>query len=122
MSAENNLKEYIQKLLDIEKEEEKYKNIISKLKKEKDNVNTSVIDFLEKNNITNKDIIFGDKKIKYSLMKTQDTITKKLIEERLKVYLNSDSKGIEATNFIYSDRHINQKAVIKISDIKTKSI
>lgn len=119
---ENNLKDFIQKLIEIEKEEEKYKNIISKLKKEKDDINVNLINFLEKNKITNKEIIYGDKKIKYSLMKTQDTITKKLIEQRLKIYLNSDTKGTEATNFIYSERNSNEKAVLRITDIKNKTI
>lgn len=35
MSDGNNLKDYIQKLVEIEKEEEKYKNICSNLKKRK---------------------------------------------------------------------------------------
>ena len=119
MSDGNNLKDYVQKLVEIEKEEEKYKNICSNLKKEKDNLNEYIIQYLEKNKITNKDIIYGDKKIKYSLMKTQDNITKKLIYERLKIFLKSESVATDATNFIYSDRNSNQKPVIKISNFKS---
>ena len=119
MCESNNLKDYIQKLVEIEKEEEKYKNICMNLKKEKDNLNEHIINYLESNKITNKDIIYGDKKIKYSLMKTQDNITKKLIYERLKFFLKSESVATDATNFIYSDRNSNQKPVIKISNFKS---
>jgi hypothetical protein len=116
----NNLKEYVEKLIEIENEEEKYKNIFLKLKKEKEILNNNIMNFMEQNNVTNKDIIYGDKKIKYSLMKTQDNITKKLIYERLKIFLKSESVATDATNFIYSDRNSNQKPVIKISNIKNK--
>ena len=120
MSDGNNLKDYVKKLVEIEKEEEKYKNICSNLKKEKDNLNEYIIQYLEKNKITNKDIIYGDKKIKYFLMKTQDNITKKLIYERLKIFMKSEVMATDATNFIYSDRNSNQKPIIKISNIKNK--
>ena len=53
-------------------------------------------------------------------MKTQDNITKKLIYERLKIFLKSESVATDAINFIYSDRNSNQKPIIKISNIKNK--
>jgi hypothetical protein len=120
MNNSENLKDCVQKLVDLEKEEEKYKNIFSNIKKEKDLLNNNIINFMEKNNIQNKDIIFGDKKIKYTSMKVQDNITKKLIHDRLKIFLKSDSAATEATNFIYSDRNSIQKNYIKVSDIKNK--
>lgn len=114
------LKENIEKLIEIEKEEENYKNIFSNLKKEKDKINANVINFMEKNNITDKDIIFGDKKIKYATSKLQDNITKKLIYERLKIYLKDDIEANNATNFIYADRNVSEKNYLKISEIKNK--
>jgi len=114
------LKENIEKLIEIEKQEENYKNIFSNLKKEKDKINTNVISFMEKNNITDKDIIFGDKKIKYTTSKLQDNITKKLIYERLKIYLKDDVEANNATNFIYADRNVSEKNYLKISEIKNK--
>jgi hypothetical protein len=118
MSDSGNLKEYINKLVELESEEEKYKNILLELKKKKENVNNLIINFMEHNNITDKDIIFGDKKIKYSKMKVQECITKKLIEERLKVFLKNDLIANDATKFIYSDRNSNQKVFLKITNIK----
>ena len=112
------LKENISKILELEKEEEKYKDIFSNIKKEKELLNTNVMSFMQKNNIMDKDIIFGDKKIKYSISKVQDSVTKKLIYERLKIYLKDDVEANNATNFIYSDRNISEKNYLKISDIK----
>jgi hypothetical protein len=119
MSDSNNfLKDNISKLIELEKEEEKYKNIFSNIKKEKEALNTNVIQFMQKNNITDKDIIFGDKKIKFATSKVQDGITKKLIYDRLKIYLKDDVEANNATNFIYSDRNISEKNYLKISETK----
>lgn len=113
-----NLKDYIQNLVEIEKEEEKYKNILAKIKTEKDILSENIMNFMDKNNIKDKDIIFGDKKIKYISTKVQSSITKKLIFERLKVFLKSEEVANNATNFIYSERDNNLKYSLKISDIK----
>ena len=81
-----NLKEYIQKLLEIDKEEIKLKDYMNELKEKKNKLNTSVIYFIEQNNIQDKDIVFGDKKIKYALTKNQENITKGLIFEKFSLY------------------------------------
>jgi hypothetical protein len=112
------LKEQVQKLIDLDNEEEILKKKSLQIKKKKEEVNDFIIQFLEKNNITNKDIIFGDKKIKYSTVKSTDGITKKLIYERLKVFLKDESLANDATQFIYSERNTSEKNVIKITDIK----
>ncbi len=109
----NDLKNYIEKFVHLETEEEKYKEIMSNIKKEKESLNTYIATFMEKNNITDKDIFFGDNKIKYTQTKVQDGITKKLILERLKVFLKNEQHAIDATNFIYSDRNSTFKTQIK---------
>ena len=113
-----NLKTYIEKLMEIQKEEDKYKEIFAQIKKDKDSINNTIIDFMDKNNIKDKDIIFGDKKIKYTSSKVQDTITKKLITDRLKIFLKDENLALNATNFIYADRNNSQKIFLKITDIK----
>lgn len=118
--SEPNLKYYVQKLVDLEGEEEKYKIMMSEIKKEKDSVSGTIIDFLEKNKIEEKDIIFGESKIKYIKNKVQDGITKKLIQDRLKLFLKNENLALQATEFIYSNRNINIKKSLKISSIENK--
>jgi hypothetical protein len=115
--SEINLKENVKKLVELNNEEEKYKNICLNIKKQKEELNTSIMAYMEKNNATNKDIIFGDKKIKYSSSNIQDSVTKKLINDRLKIFLKDDVLANNATNFIYSDRNSSKKSFLKISDI-----
>ena len=116
----SNLKEYIEKLISLENQELKYKTEMNNIKKEKENISNSILNYMEKNNITDKEIIYGNNKIKYSSTKIQDNITKKLIFERLKIFLKNENLATEATNFIYSDRNSIQKNYIKVSDIKNK--
>ena len=113
-------KEYITKLVELEEKEDKYKNILNEIKKEKEILNDKIIDFMQKNNITDKDIILGDKKIKYIKSKVSENITKKLIENRLKKFFNNNNQAEEVLNFIYNDRNMNEKVSLKISLVNNK--
>ena len=121
MSSTNNLKEYVEKLFELENEEEKYKNIFSNIKKEKEILNSNIMNYLEKNNLTHKDIIFGNKKIKYTSSNISENITKKLIFERLKIFLKDERIANEAVNFIYSNRESTKKNLLKIVTNKDKN-
>jgi len=114
----SNLKEYIEKLISLENQELKYKTEMNNIKKEKENISNSILNYMEKNNITDKEIIYGNNKIKYSSTKIQDNITKKLIFERLKIFLKNENMATDATNFIYSDRNNSIKNSLKITNIK----
>jgi hypothetical protein len=114
----NTLKEYIERLIELDNEEEKYKDIFSKIKKEKEGLNNTIMNFMEKNNITEKDIIYGDKKIKYTTNNVIENITKKLIFERLKIFLKNEKMADEATKFIYSERTSTKKNTLKIIEKK----
>ena len=112
------LKEYVKKLIEYEAQEEHYKNLMNNIKKEKEKINDGLMNLLVENNITDKDIIFGDKKIKYTSQKITENITKKLILERLTSYLKDENAAQQATNYIYSDRNASVKNYIKITNIK----
>ena len=119
-NMQDNFKRNIKKIIDLENEEKRIKDMLNKIKEEKDNLNDNLILFMETNNITNKDIIYGDKKIKYIKTKNTEGITKKLIFYKLKQYLSDDKSATEAVEFIYSDRKSDYKTTIKIMDIKNK--
>ena len=116
----NLFKEYISKLVEIEEKEDKYKNILLEIKNEKEKMNDKIINFMEKNNITDKEIIFGERKIKYMKNKITETITKKLIETRLKQFFKDDNQALSVVNFIYNDRNKNEKVSLKISLLNNK--
>ncbi len=118
--TELNFKHYVEKLVDLEKEEEKYKEMMVKIKKDKDMVSNTIIEFMEKNKIEDKDIIFGESKIKYVKNRIQEGITKKLIQDRLRIFLKNEVLANQATEFIYSDRNANIKKTLKIMRTEKK--
>ena len=121
MINKDNLKDNIEKLIEIENEEQKIKKYMTSLKEKKESLNDSIITFIEENNYQDKDIIFGDKKIKYVVSKSQDGITKKLILEKLTIFLKNNEIAENATKFIYSERNTTAKSILKIMDLKAKS-
>lgn len=121
MINKDNLKDNIEKLIEIENEEQKIKKYMTSLKEKKESLNDSIITFIEENNYQDKDIIFGDKKIKYAISKSQDGITKKLILEKLTIFLKNSEMAQNATKFIYSERNSTEKSILKIMDLKAKS-
>jgi hypothetical protein len=116
----NNLKEHVEKLIELEIEEEKYKNIFLRIKQEKEILNNNIMNYMEKNSVTHKDIIFGNRKIKYTTNNVTENITKKLILERLKSFFKDEKVANDATNFIYSERNSTKKNTLKITSIKEK--
>jgi len=113
-------KKNIKKIIDLENEEKGLKDTLNRIKEQKDKLNDNLILFMETNNITTKDIIYGDKKIKYIRTKNTEGITKKLIYEKLRNYFQSDKSATEATECIYKDRQSEYKTTIKITDVKNK--
>lgn len=120
MSSNEDFKVKIKKIVELDDEEKVLKEKLNRIKEEKDQISDDLVNFMETNNITNKDIIYGRNKIKYVKIKNIENITKKLIYDKLKIFLRSESSAIEATEFIYSDRKSEYKTQIKIGETKIK--
>ena len=113
------LKECATKFISLEEEEKKYKEMLSKIRFEKDELEYEIIKNMEENRITDKHIIMGGKKIEYTNTKNYSGVTKTLIKDRLKSYFNNDDETVDkVTEFIYSGRKCDVKTSIKLSDIK----
>ena len=102
----------------MNKEEEIYKEKIKNLKIKKDKIHDTIINYMSNNDILDKEIIFENNKIKCGSSKTTESITKKLIFQRLKEFLKDENLATQATNYIYNDRNSSQKLVLKILDLK----
>ncbi len=119
MSIEKeSLKSYVQKLIELDNEEAKYKTILNEIKDKKEEVSETLINILVTNQIQDKDIILGGKKVKYSVLNTQESITKKLILDKLTMFLKDEKLAEQATQFIYDKRNIITKNILKISNHK----
>jgi len=118
MSDKNQLKAFISEYIYLNKEENIYKDKMKNLKNKKDKIHDHIVNYMSNNDILDKEIIFEENKIKCSSTKISESITKKLIFERLKQFLKDENLATQATNYIYSDRNSSQKISLKISNIK----
>lgn len=118
MANKSELKSYISEYINIDKEENVYKDKLKNIKNKKTKIHDFIINYMSNNDILDKEIIFDDNKIKCSSSKISESITKKLILERLKLFLKDENLATQATNFIYSDRNSSQKLSLKLSNIK----
>ena len=75
---------------------------------------------MESNNITDKDIVIGDKKLKYISQRVQENITKKLILERSISFFQNENQANQFVNHLYNNRNAVVKNSIKIIENKRK--
>jgi len=119
MSIEKeSLKPCVQKLIELDNEEAKYKAILNEIKDKKEEVSEILINILVSTQSQHKDIFLGGKKVKYSVLNTQESITKKLILDKLTMFLKDEKLAEQATQFIYDKRNIITKNILKISNHK----
>ena len=118
MSEKSQLKLFISEFITLDKDESIYKDKIKNLKNKKEKIHDNIVNYMSNNDILDKEIIFENNKIKCASSKITESITKKLILERLKLFLKDENLANQATNFIYSDRNSTQKLSLKISNIK----
>ena len=113
MSEKSQLKLFISEFITLDKEENIYKDKIKNLKNKKDKIHDNIVNYMSNNDILDKEIIYENNKIKCASSKITESITKKLILERLKLFLKDENLANQATNFIYSDRNSSQKLSLK---------
>jgi len=120
MPIENkdDLKKNIQEYLRLKSIENEYKNKISTIRESSDNIENNIVSYMNDNDFLDKEIIFDKNKLKCTNLKTQESITKKLIIDRLKKFLKNDDVALKATEFIYDNRKSTNKLTLKVSNIK----
>ena len=118
MNSKNDFKTHITQFLEYNNQENQLKEKMKYIKSKKEKLHTSIINYMSENDIADKDIVFNENKISCTTTKTTECITKKLIFEKLKTFLNNENMAAKATDFIYKDRNVTEKYSLKISDIK----
>ena len=119
IESKEDLKNQISTYMEIKDQENEIKTKLSKLKSKSDAIHDSILNYMNEKDILDKEIIFNKKKIKCSNTKISESITKKLILERLKSFLGNEKHASDATNFIYDNRKSTNKISLKITGLKS---
>lgn len=115
------LKNAIQKYVEIDNKMNKIKELNKSLKKERDNIDKYILNYMNENNMQNKNIILSDGKLRYVTTKSSESITKKYIQAKLGEFFNDKEKAKEATDYIYDTRSQTESVQLKRSINKKKS-
>lgn len=114
-SVEPQFKSAIKEWYKCELEEKNLKAKLNDIKKNKDGVETIIIEYMKSHNIEDKDIHIGEHVLKYTETKSTEGITKKLILERLTEYFQGNQEeAAKLTEFIYANRSSTVKGGIKL--------
>jgi len=115
----NDIKQYV--TLDDQLKETQ--TIAREIRKKKTQLSLSILNYMDNNGIQNKDINLSDGKLKYFTSKTQSTVNKKFIENSLALYYKGNyQKAKEVTEFIFSNREVTEKTVLKRTRKKQNSM
>jgi hypothetical protein len=115
-SVDPQFKNAIKEWYKCEMEEKNLKSKLSDIKKNKDGVESIIINYMQSNSIQDKDIHIGEHVLKYGETKSTEGITKKLILERLTEYFGGNQEeATKVTEFIYSNRNSSSKPVLKLN-------
>ena len=107
----NEFKNGIAKWVTLDNEQSKLNSRISEIRKEKKGVENFVVNFMEANQMTNKNILINGGKLKYDVSNSRESITKKYILEKLTAYFKDEKKAEEITNYIYDARAVTTEKV-----------
>lgn len=98
-----------------EMEEKGLKSRLQEIKRNKDGAESLILNYIQTNHFEDKDIHIGEHVMKYGETKTTESISKRLILERLTEYFGGNAEEAErATEFIYSNRTSTSRPHLKL--------
>jgi hypothetical protein len=114
MNSKQELKTSISAFLQYTQQEDELKEKMKILKQKKEKLHGNIIQYMTDNDIADKDILFENKKISCSTVKTTESITKKFLLDKLFTFFKNKEMAEEVTEFIYNERNTTQKYALKI--------
>jgi hypothetical protein len=79
----NDLKNNLKNFSELNSKIQSIENTLNTLKEERTSLENNILSILENNNLTDKDIRFGDTKFQYHISEKKDTFTQQFIKNNL---------------------------------------
>ena len=114
----NNFKELVENWLSLDDDIKKLSKVIKELRQKKNKLTPDIIKFMESNEI--EDCNTGDGLLKHSVSYVKKPLSKKLLQDKLTIFLKNSQKGEEATKFIYENRDMEKRSALKRTVKKVK--
>ena len=104
----------IKKNITYDDDIKKINELLKKKKKEKSDISSKILHFMDNYNI--QDLSTGNGKLKRSVSLTKKPITKNIIKTKLSQYFKDDIKAEQATTFILDNRETQERVRLKRID------
>jgi len=111
------LKNNLSQIIQLNNAIENQKSELDKLKKQKDVIEKNLITFMENNNMTSKNLIVNNNKIKYNTTKNYETFSKKYLLEKSNLFFKDQNIANQFVDFLYNNRNVKESKSIKINII-----
>jgi hypothetical protein len=115
MSVDPQFKTAIKDWYKYDREEKELRERLKGLKRDKDGVEGIIINYMQTKNIQDRPIHIGEDVMQYAETRSYETVTKKLLLERLTDFLRSVERAKEAVDFIYVNRSHQVKASLRLN-------
>lgn len=115
MSVDPQFKSAIKDWYKYDREERDLRERLRNLKRDKDGVEGIIINYMQTKNIQDRPIHIGEDVMQYAETRSYETVTKKLLLERLTDFLRSGDRAKEAVDFIYLNRSHQVKAGLRLN-------
>jgi hypothetical protein len=118
MSISNEFVECIKKYVLLDDQIKETTELLKNIRSQKTKLSSYITKYIEQNNIQSKDINLSDGKIKYYISKSQSSMSRKYIEERLAIYFKDIDKARDCTEFLYANREYTERGSIRRTKYK----
>jgi hypothetical protein len=102
----NDLKNNLKNFTELNSKIQSIENTLNSLKEERTSLENNILSILENNNLTDKDIRFGDTKFQYHISEKKDTFTQQFIKNNLmsffkEVQNQSNENATKNTDYLF---------------------
>ena len=115
MSVDPQFKKAIKDWYQYDREERGLRDRLKDLKKDKDGVEGVIVNYMQSHQIQDRPIHIGEDVLQYAETRSYETITKKLLLERLTEFLHNSDRAKEAVDFIYTNRSHQIKGNLRLN-------
>ena len=115
----NSLNDDIEEMQNIMKNKMKpYQNKIQLLKDRSQKLETTLVNYMEHNGLNNKKITIDDKTVECQTSQRSAPLSKDYIHKKLEELFHDREKTIRTVDYIYDNREITNKLILKRKNVK----
>lgn len=107
------IKESISKWIELDTKMQNLSALLKEVRTEKNNLETIILNYAEKNNLENRVVEVNNKKVKFNVSKTTEPITFKYLEKNLSNIIKNEDQLQKTIDYLKDNRETKYNYSIK---------